>query len=206
MLRARFTSLVERLGGTAEAGLRADELLAAWAEPARAYHGTSHLIDCLERLDETVQGRPAPLVEAALWYHDAIYDPRASNNEERSARWAARALGGLGVPGHAIDQVVRLILLTRHTSPPKDSDGQLVCDIDLSILGRPWHEFHAYETAIRSEYAWVPDPAYRAARSEVLRALLERAALYGTRWYRERYEARAHENLARSLVALAAEP
>jgi len=195
---------VRRLGGTGDAVKCADELLAAWAEPTRAYHGTTHLIDCLARLDETRREPPALLVEAALWYHDAIYDPHEADNEAQSAGWAARALGGLGVPPGQLDEVARLILLTRYTSPAEDPDGHLVCDIDLAILGRPWHDFQIYEAAIRSEYAWVPARAYRAARIEVLRAMLARVPLYGTESFRERYERPARENLRRSIGELTA--
>jgi predicted metal-dependent HD superfamily phosphohydrolase len=199
-LRERFTSLLRRLGAAGDPAAEADAVLAAWGEPARRYHDLGHLHYGLARLDEA----PAPdaerdLVEAALWYHDVVYDPHAPDNEERSAAWATGALGALGIPRAVVEEVARLVLLTRHDRPASDPAGQLLCDVDLSILGAAPHEFDAYDRAIREEYAWVPEEAYRAARREVLRNLLGRQPLYRTEYFRRRYEDAARANLRRAL-------
>jgi predicted metal-dependent HD superfamily phosphohydrolase len=202
-LRDRFGSLVQRLGGGAESAGEAAALLAAWAEPERRYHGTAHLRDSLERLDAA--NAPAAvrdLVEAALWFHDAVYDPLASDNEERSAAWARRALAALGVPAPTAAEVARLVLLTGHDAPPGDPAGRLLCDIDLSILGRAAEAFDAYDRQIRAEYAAVPDAAYRQGRRRVLTALLARDPLYGTEEFRARYERTARVNLRRAIERL----
>jgi predicted metal-dependent HD superfamily phosphohydrolase len=202
-LRGRFTSLVRRLGGSGDAGPEADALLAAWAEPARVYHGTAHLTDCLARLDELpAAAEGLDPIEAALWYHDAVYDPRAGDNEERSAAWAEHALVELGIASRVAAEVGRLIRLTRHAEPATDEAGRLVCDIDLSVLGRPPAEFDAYDAAIRAEYAWVPGEEFREGRRRVLRALLARDPLYGTERFRRRYEEPARANLRRALARL----
>jgi predicted metal-dependent HD superfamily phosphohydrolase len=202
-LRERFGTLIRRLGGSGDPAPPAHALLEAWAAPARRYHGTSHLLDCLARLDESpARGVERDLVEAALWFHDAVYDPLADDNEERSAGWARRALEALGVPPGTIGEVSRLILLTRHTAPPVDSAGRLLCDIDLSILGRDAAEFDQYDRLIRAEYAALPEAAYREGRRRVLAELQTRRPLYGTVWFRERFEALARDNLQRALKRL----
>ena len=202
-LRERFVSLVRRLGGSGDPAPAADSLLAAWGEPSRVYHGAAHLVDCLACLDEA-PGDPAgrDRIEGALWYHDAVYDTRAENHEELSAAWARRALIALGVATDVADEVARLILLTRHAEPPTDEAGRRVCDIDLSILGRTPAEFDAYDAGIRAEYAWVADPAFRRGRRRVLEELLAREPLYGTEWFRHRYEKPARANLRRALARL----
>jgi predicted metal-dependent HD superfamily phosphohydrolase len=144
----------------------------------------------------------ATWAEAALWFHDAVHEPLAADNEERSADWARRALARLDVAPHAVEEIARLILLTRHTAPPADPAGRLLCDIDLSILGRPPAEFADYERRIRAEYAAVPDAAYRKGRRRVLGAFLARDPLYGTPWFRERYEQPARANLQRAIERL----
>jgi predicted metal-dependent HD superfamily phosphohydrolase len=202
-LPKRFASLLRRLGATGDPAGEVDAVLAAWAQPARRYHDVGHLRDALARLDEA----PTPdverdLVEAALWFHDVVYDPRAPDNEERSAAWATRALGALGMPRAVIEDVARLVLLTRHDSPASDPAGRLLCDIDLWILGGTPLEFDAYDRDIRAEFAWVPEDAYRDARREVLGAFLRRQPLYQTEYFRRRYEAAARANLRRAIERL----
>lgn len=196
----RFVSLVRRLGGH-DASSTAKGILAAWAEPSRRYHDLGHLRDGLARLDEA--GAPdadGDRVEAALWFHDAVYDPRAGDNEVRSADWARRALGDLGVPHPVAEDVARLVLLTRHHRAT-DPAGRLLCDVDLSILGRSPDEFDAYDRRIREEYTWVPEHTYREARRGVLEELLGRHPLYQTDQFRQRYEAAARANLERALAS-----
>jgi predicted metal-dependent HD superfamily phosphohydrolase len=78
----------------------------------------------------------------------------------------------------------------------------LVCDVDLSILGRPPDEFSAYEQRIREEYRHVPESLYRSGRSRVLARLLARDPLFVTLHFRSRFETPARRNLARSLKDL----
>ena len=202
-LSRRFGELLHRLGASGETQPLADAVLAAWSEPDRRYHGLDHLRDCLADLDRApADGADRDRVEAALWFHDAVYDPRAGDNEARSAEWARRVLAELGIPSAVGDDVARLVGLTRHTDPAPDPSGQLLCDIDLAILGREPAAFDAYDRQIREEYAWVPEPDFRAARTAILAGLLSRAPLYQTEYFRRRYEAAARTNLSRTLERL----
>jgi predicted metal-dependent HD superfamily phosphohydrolase len=202
-LSRRFGELLRRLGAAGDPQPIANAVLAAWAEPDRRYHDLDHLRDCLAELDRApADGADRDRVEAALWFHDAIYDPRASDNEALSAEWARRALGELGVPSAVADDVARLVELTRHTNPALDPSGRLLCDIDLAILGREPETFDTYDRHIRAEYAWVPESDFRAARAAVLAGLLARAPLYQTEHFRRRYETVAQTNLGRALERL----
>jgi predicted metal-dependent HD superfamily phosphohydrolase len=202
-LSSRFGDLWRRLGAAGDGTQVYAALDYAYREPTRIYHTTGHLTDCLEQLDRFAEpAAERDPVEAALWFHDAVYDPRSSENEARSAEWAAQALGGAGVDPHLVRRVSALVLLTRHLKPATDSAGRLLCDVDLSILGREVAEFERFERAIRAEYAWVPEPEYRAARARVLRRFLERQPLYQTISFRIRYEETARRNLSHALAAL----
>lgn len=202
-LSRRFNELLQRLGAAGDSRPLADSLLAAWTEPHRRYHDLDHLRDCLAELDGApAAGADRDRVEAALWFHDAIYDPQAGDNEAQSAEWARRALAELGIPPTVADDVARLVRLTRHTEPAPDPSGRLLCDIDLAILGRQPQAFDAYDRGIRDEYAWVPEPDFRAARAGVLAALLARSPLYQTEHFRRRYETAARTNLGRALERL----
>jgi predicted metal-dependent HD superfamily phosphohydrolase len=199
----RFAAACRRLGATGLAEPLATDLLARYAEPGRAYHGVEHLHDCLAQLDAAPpDDADRDRVEAALWFHDAVYDPRTGDNEARSAELARTRLSAIGVPGTTAEAVAGLVLLTRHLAPPESAEGRLLCDVDLSVLGRDPAAFDRYEAGIRAEYAWVPEAVYRRERATLLRRLVDRYPLYTTPYFRERYEARARANLARSLAAL----
>ena len=203
-LRDRFAGLWVRLGGHGDITRWLDSVLRSWQEPHRRYHGIDHLRDCLARLDESsAPGPERDLAEAALWYHDLVYRPGAPDNEARSAELASTALAAGGLPEATVQEVARLVRLTDHAAVPEDSLGQLVCDVDLSILGRPAQEFEEYERRIREEYRQVPDSLYRAGRARVLAHFLSRNPLFRTDHFRRRYETPARSNLRRSLASLA---
>jgi predicted metal-dependent HD superfamily phosphohydrolase len=199
----RFAALCHRLGARGNPAPVAADLLRRWAQPGRAYHGTEHLNQCLRWLDSIpAEAGERDLVEAALWFHDAVYDSRSADNEARSAELARGALVALGAPAETAAKVASLVLLTRHREHPADAEGRLLCDIDLAILGQSEEEFDRYDQGIRLEYAWVPDIIYRRERATVLRGLLEREPLYATPFFRERFERPARANLRRALARL----
>jgi predicted metal-dependent HD superfamily phosphohydrolase len=194
---------LDSLGAGGDAGPIFAELSERYAEPHRTYHALSHIQACLALFDEASHLTAQPHeVEAALWLHDVVYDPRAGDNEEQSARWADRRLGEVGVPGEHILTIGDLILITRHNRVPSSADAQLVADIDLAILGAGQEAFDLYERQIRQEYDWVPEETFCRRRAVVLTRFLERERIYQTSFFRERYEAQARENLARSLSRL----
>jgi predicted metal-dependent HD superfamily phosphohydrolase len=134
-------------------------------------------------------------VELALWFHDAVYDPKGQDNEARSADWATEALAQTGASGEVQQRVRALIMATCHDAEPDGDDARLLVDIDLAILGAEPPRFAEYDQQVRAEYRWVPGWLYRRKRKEVLAGFLARPAIYGTERFRERLEARARENL-----------
>lgn len=205
LLRERFGGLWRRMGAADDGQRVFDQLLQAYREPHRKYHGVDHLRDCLEQLDAApAAGEARDLAECALWFHDAVYVPAAGGNEARSAEWAAGALVEAGAPEVQAREVARLIHLTDHARPADDPVGSLVCDVDLSILGRPPEEFAEYERRIRAEYGQVPEPLFRTGRASLLARLLARKPLYRSEHFRDRYEATARHNLKRALDELGA--
>lgn len=198
---ARWARTWRMLGAPADA-LERDALLARYAEPHRHYHTQRHLDECFARL-EAVRARaehPGEL-ELALWYHDAVYDPRASDNEARSAALAEQAMHRAGLAADARDRVRALIMATRHDHLPAPGDAALLVDTDLGILAAAPERFDEYEQEIRAEYAWVPGPIFRGKRRDVLRGFLARERIYMSGAF-DADEAAARANIARSLAAL----
>lgn len=203
-LEARWRALWGRVGGHGE-GLDQLALIAAhYAEPARRYHTLVHIAECLAELESERAAASRPdEAELALWFHDVVYDPRAGDNEARSAALAARVLlQETRLGPDAVGRVTGMILSTTHAAPPPPGDAALVCDADLAILGSEPERYASYTRQIADEYAWVPMPVFRLKRAAVLRRLLERESIYGTPGFRNRYEDAARRNIGAELVEL----
>lgn len=178
-------------------------VISCWSEPHRHYHSRQHLEECLARFDEVRgQAKQPGEVALALWFHDAFYDPRRADNEERSAEWARASVLQAGLPADTAQRVYDLVMATRHEAPPLDDDARLLVDIDLSILGAERERFDQSDQQIRAEYAHVPDDAYREGRRRILNGFLERPRLYSTGYFHSALETRARENLRRALARL----
>lgn len=181
-----------------------NQLAAAYSEPHRHYHTLQHLRECLAHWDAaaSLARRPAE-VELALWFHDAVYDPQRTDNEERSAAWARASVLAAGCEEAVAQRVHDLVMATRmHEAPDDDPDTQLLLDIDLAILGAAPARFAEYERQVRAEYAHVPDAVFRAGRARILAGFLARERLYATQAFHDALEERARANLQRSVAGL----
>lgn len=182
-----------------------DALIARYSEPHRRYHSMAHIEDCLTqvRASTDLTAVQRDLLETAIWFHDAIYDPTRNDNEAASADLARESLSADGADPAFIAEVQRLIMLTAgHSVSDGDALGARLVSIDLSILGAEPDRYDAYARAIREEYAHVPEPLYRAGRAAIMGRFLESEALFADPVWAERHEAQARENIAREIASL----
>lgn len=199
----RWAALWKRIGASGDPSPWYERLVAAYSEPHRHYHNQQHIAECLTMLD----GAPPPAdgreaVEMALWFHDAVYDPHAADNEERSAALATRCLEEACVPAGFAETVYRLVMATKTHEVGCDATAALVVDVDLSILGQPVERFLEYEAQIRQEYAWVPSILFRSKRARILSRFLARERIFVTDWFHQKFEAQARRNLELSIDRL----
>jgi predicted metal-dependent HD superfamily phosphohydrolase len=197
VLHTRWINLCDRIGLPGERQWTHFEV--SYGSADRAYHNLGHIEYCLAQLDASAAIADSRVgVELALWFHDCIYDTRRSDNEERSAEVARAFLQGTPFE----TAVPHLVLATTHDARPGNRDSDLICDIDLSILGSESAVYDSYALAIRSEYSWVPSDKYTAGRIKVLRTFLNRPHLYGLHSYRDRLESQARENIRSEIERL----
>ena len=179
------------------------ELQRRYSEPQRHYHTLQHLGECLAWFEQQKDlAERSGEVALALWFHDAIYDVHAHDNEARSADWARSAMLERGAPKEAAERVHALVMATRHDAVPEGRDAELLIDIDLSILGAERARFDEYERQVHAEYAFVPDEIRRPRRREILQRFLAREAIYITPRMHALLEAQARTNLTRSIAAI----
>jgi predicted metal-dependent HD superfamily phosphohydrolase len=175
-----------------------DDLLAAWDRTG--YHDLRHLAEVLDRLDQLAAagcGFDRTDVALAAWFHDAVYEG-AADDEERSARWAERAL-----PAAHATEVARLVRLTVHHRPDDDdAAGCALSDADLAILAAPRERYDEYVAGVRADFARVGEADFRAGRAAVLGDLAAKPHLFHTPQARALWEAAARANLERELAEL----
>lgn len=179
-------------------------LSAAYRSADRHYHTLTHLSQVLLWINAARQETHEGLLIAtwAAYFHDAVYDARQKDNEERSAAMSLQAANELQIPREIALPAAEWILRTKTHNPGDSTACACFLDCDLAILGAPADLYRAYAEAIRSEYAWVPDDGYRNGRNEVLTAFLNRKAIYTTPLMANELEAAARRNLENELREL----
>lgn len=177
-------------------------LMDHYAEPGRHYHTLNHVDHCLGQARLVVGMLPdVNALNLAIWFHDAIYDSRAGDNEARSAA-LFRDVAGHVMPIDLVDDVDRLVLVTQSGQVPRRADESFMVDIDLSSFGLPWDPFLSDSLAVRAERPHLSDDQYAVQQSRFLTALLRRDAVYSTDFFRARYELVARSNISRYLEVL----
>jgi len=199
----RWVSLWREIGASGDPLPWYETLSAAYREPHRHYHNQDHIGDCLAEFDlaRHLTRRPVA-VELALWFHDAVYNPKTGDDEEQSAALAHRCLAEAGAPADLAETVGRLVMATKSHETGTDPDAAVMIDVDLCILGQVEPRFLQYETQIRQEYSWVPGFIFKSKRAEILAQFLARDRIFQTDWFHGKYENQARRNLELSIRQL----
>jgi predicted metal-dependent HD superfamily phosphohydrolase len=207
LLQKRWRELWNRIGAQGNADIPLADLRIRYGEPWRAYHTLAHIEEMFSDFDEfctscefLLEHRDA--VSMAIFYHDAVYDTTARNNEEKSAELFRTVAEWSGIEEVFTESVARAIIASKHTELPKDVTCRVLCDIDLAILGKPEAAFAEYERKIRKEYGWVAEDQFRAGRLAVIEGFRSRPFIYATQFFREKYGRQARLNIFRSIERL----
>ena len=204
-LQERWNRLWRQAGPDARPEAVYDELIQLYTQPHRHYHNLHHIAACLAEFDSARSLALQPLaLELAIWFHDAIYDTHAPDNEERSAELAKRHLHEARSDEALTGAVNALILATKTHNPSAHPDAPLMVDVDLSILGQPVQRFDEFETEIRREYEWVPLKLFATKRAEILEQFQKRTRIYSTQPFADKYEKQARINLENAIKKLRA--
>lgn len=182
-----------------------DEVARNYAQPPRAYHGFSHILELAQhyaQVRDSIGWDDPATVFAAMLFHDIVYMAGCGDNESRSAEHAVAAVSRFGWSTVDEGLLSRLINGTaahgRHGDVPS-RDARHFFDIDMAILAAKRERFEAYEAQIAEEYRALPKDAYIAGRRRFLEGLLEAERIYLSEYFHERLDRPARDNLRRTL-------
>lgn len=191
-------------------------LTSLYTSPTRHYHSLSHVHSLLALLTTHRAAFSDPdAVEAAIWFHDAVYSSRDEPpaNEAASAALAVEHLGAAGWEEERVERVRVMILATAgHVVPSAEElgsggegavrDAEMFLDMDLAVLGGGEEEFDEYERGVRAEYEWVDEEGWRVGRGKVLKGFLGRERIFYSEVFGGLLEGRARGNLRRAVARL----
>ncbi len=180
-----------------------NEIEANYSGKKRHYHTLNHLENLLQQLlNVKDQIKDWDTILFTLYYHDIIYNPLKTTNEEKSAAFAENRMQVIDVPKPIVGNCVQQILATKKHLLSTDNDTNIFTDADLGILGRPWEVYEKYYKQVRKEYALYPDLIYNPGRKKVLQHFLQMQQIFKTDYFFELFEAQAKANIAIELRLL----
>jgi len=183
-----------------------NDLVHRYSDPERAYHNLHHIVQLLQTA-ETFKARlhDYKAVFLAIWFHDAVYNPLANDNEIESAALADTHLSRLLLEEKSVEKVKKMILATAHHLQLEEGsspDTLFLLDFDLMILGSSQEEYKTYSSQIRKEYQSIPDLLYKPGRKRILQRFLETKRLFKTEEFYILYEHQARTNIQWELSLL----
>ncbi|MGZ3919255.1 MAG: adenylyltransferase/cytidyltransferase family protein [Bacteroidia bacterium] len=144
------------------------EVLNRYNEQHRFYHTTEHLFAVLDELEKT--GKIDDELFLTAVYHDAVYDPKAKDNEEQSAELFLKEAANSSLKEEQKQTIKQLILDTKTHKSSSDKSQQFI-KADLSILEQPFDKLIEYEHKIFKEFQFVDYKTYQPERIKVLEKL-----------------------------------
>lgn len=180
-----------------------EEIEENYSNSKRHYHTLQHLENVLIKLIEVkAEIKKWEIILFSLFYHDIIYNPFKSNNEEKSSELGEKRMTQISVSTESIKACKKQILATKSHLPSADSDTNYFTDADLSVLGQPWEIYSEYVKNVRKEYSLYPDLIYIPGRKNVLKHFLEMDRIFKTDFFYMKLEAQAKENLSKEMSFL----
>lgn len=208
-----WLTLTKELGvPTASARASWRKIEAAYREPHRRYHVLKHLGQFLDHLERFSVGHNVPAAQRlAVFFHDIVYDPRAKDNEERSAKIAEVFLeeNDLTHLSYAVGTLIRATAshlaatqLKLDVSKLTSAELWLFLDCDLLILAAKPRAYSTYVAGVAYEYSHLPPDVFAQGRAGFLEVFLKHEKIFHTEAVATLCEARARLNLGSELKQL----
>eukprot|EP00927_Polykrikos_kofoidii_P057896 TRINITY_DN5212_c0_g1_i1.p1 TRINITY_DN5212_c0_g1~~TRINITY_DN5212_c0_g1_i1.p1 ORF type:complete len:505 (-),score=66.19 TRINITY_DN5212_c0_g1_i1:161-1615(-) len=201
-LQRRWQALCKKLAISDEATDKWWGLIRSrYGEVQRHYHTLNHLGELFALFDKhRADIADACSVELAIFFHDVIYNPRATGgrNEDDSALVFSKFAQEVNLcPAEMVGKVFRWIIKTKHhvCQDDDDADCKLFMDFDMAVLGWERAAYSHYTVQVRREFAHVPEGIWCDARANFLEATAASPKIFATSIFQERYEELARANM-----------
>jgi len=160
----------------------------------RYYHTLKHINSVLNAIqDFKLSPEERVKIEWAIWFHDYIYDVKSTNNEQKSAEQFKIITGYIRMEKEVIEEIAKLIIITKHDKEPETKLEKIICDGDLKELASLNHLKNVKN--IRLEYSFLNDEEWKKGRKEFLEFMLNKKYIFHTNEYRNLYKKQARDNL-----------
>lgn len=148
-------------------------LLSMWNESHRAYHNQNHLLDLIEQINENKSNFQSQkdyekMILCAL-FHDCVYDPMRSDNEEKSAEFFENCCQEKNTDTQEIKQMI----LDTKTHEATTQLSEKFNYLDMNIVERDFEQLLEWETGIGQEYKAYGE-LYKVGRLHFLESLLDK--------------------------------
>ena len=134
-----------------------------------AYHNIDHTLNVVEAVKEIgskyeLSAKEQEILSLAAWFHDTGYDKGPQDHESRGAKYAREFLSKHAYPAEDLEKVVECILVTKMPHQPVNLLQEIICDADLSHLGKKiyWdrcskvrQELTLAKNVVMNEQEWV---------------------------------------------------
>ena len=179
------------------------KVAAAYSANGRFYHTLTHIQHMFTIADQLqAVTTDFTAVQLAIWFHDAIYQLNAIDNEILSADLFMTLSESVIQPAIR-QQVYQHIIATLHNgSQMLDHDSRYMVDIDLSSFGLPWEKFLQNSRHVREEMRHIPDEEFYPKQYRFQQSLLKHGRFYQTDYFFRNYEQSALNNIADYFVRL----
>jgi len=180
-----------------------NDVVLSYSQNWRYYHNINHIYNMINILSPIKSKFTNwTLILWSTLYHDYIYIPENSNNEERSANIACIKMEEYNYSFNDKEFVKSIILATKTHKIVDCDEIKLFLDADLSILGEPRELYESYKNNIRKEYSVFDDNQYKIGRLNILKYFLDMDFIYKTEYFRELFEKQAKNNINYEILTL----
>lgn len=150
-------------------------ILDMWNESHRHFHNLDHLTDIIDQINESYGNNQIDVKEyeklkLTALFHDIIYDPMRSDNEEKSAKFFLSCCSDRDNPH--IKQIAEAILDTK-THKSTSVLSEKFNKFDMNIVERDFGQLLKWEDGIYEEYKFHGNDLYKQGRLQFLEGLLD---------------------------------